>query len=147
MTCFEKALLVKDELLTLIPQRPPMVMVDAFYGIFGEISCSGLTVGEDCLFCSDGQLDECGIIEHIAQSAAARVGYLYRSRNEEVPIGFFGSADQITIHRLPKVGEVLQTIIRIEQEVFDITLISAEVESAGKPVASGKMKIFLKKDK
>jgi len=147
MDYFDKPLLKKDELFSLIPQRPPMVMIDSFYGIRDEVSCSGLTILADCLFCSEGLLDECGLIEHIAQSAAARVGYLYTSRNEDVPVGFIGSVDQLSILRLPEVGETLHTQIRIVQEVFDITLISAEVEADGEPVASGKMKIFLKKDK
>lgn len=146
MICLDKPLLAKEELFTIIPQRPPMVMVDAFYGISEEISYSGLTVQEDCLFCSEGKLDECGVIEHIAQSAAARVGYLYKSRNEEIPVGFIGSTERLSIFRLPEVGEVLYTKIRVEQEVFDITLISAEVESKEGQIATGRMKIFLKKD-
>ena len=65
-----------DELFRLIPQRPPMVMIDRFYGIEENTSWSGLTVTPDNLFCRDGVLQETGIIEHIAQSAAARVGYI-----------------------------------------------------------------------
>lgn len=146
MISYDKPLLVDEELYRVIPQRPPMVMVDAFYGIEDGVSYTGFTVRETCLFCSGGMLDECGIIEHIAQSAAARVGYICSSRNEEAPVGFIGSADQITIDRLPEVDRTIRTKIRIEQEVFEITLISAEVECDGALIASGKMKIFLKKD-
>ena len=44
----EKALIAADEIVEYIPQRPPIVMADAFYGI-GEDGCarSGLTVCED----------------------------------------------------------------------------------------------------
>lgn len=50
-------------------------MVDTFYGI-DERGCarSGLTVTADNLFVADGVLDECGIVEHIAQSAAPEGG-------------------------------------------------------------------------
>ena len=54
-----------EELFRLIPQRPPMVMIDRFYGIEENTSWSGLTVTTDNLFCRDGVLQETGIIEHI----------------------------------------------------------------------------------
>ena len=45
-----------DELFRLIPQRPPIVMIDRFYGIEENTSWSGLTVTPDNLFCRDGVL-------------------------------------------------------------------------------------------
>lgn len=130
----------------LIPQRPPMVMVDAFYGFDGDKSLTGLTIEADNLFCQTGLLQEPGIIEHIAQSAAVRVGYLHTQRHEPIPLGFIGSIDQLTIHALPAVDKVLATEISVVQEVGDITLIAARVCSAGQLIAEGRMKIFLKKE-
>ena len=117
-----------EELFRLIPQRPPMVMIDRFYGIEENTSWSGLTVTTDNLFCRDGVLQETGIIEHIAQSAAARVGYIYMLRKEPVPLGFIGSVEKMKLFRLPSAGAELYTGITIVQEVFDITLITAEVK-------------------
>ena len=76
----EKTLITGEEILEYIPQRPPVVMVDTFYGI-DERGCarSGLTVTADNLLVADGVLDECGIVEHIAQSAALRAGYMNRT--------------------------------------------------------------------
>lgn len=130
----------------LIPQRPPMVMVDSFYGFDGNKSLTGLTIKADNLFCQTGRLQESGIIEHIAQSAAVRVGYLYTQRNEPIPLGFIGSIDQLSIHALPGVDEVLITEISVVQEVGDITLIAAQVCSNKQMVAEGRMKIFIKKE-
>lgn len=85
-----------EELFRLIPQRPPMVMIDRFYGIEEDTSWSGLTVTTDNLFCRDGVLQETGIIEHIAQSAAARVGYIYNAAERTCTIRFyrFGRKDE-----------------------------------------------------
>ena len=80
-----------EGILNLIPQRPPIVMVDSFCGIEDDCSYSGLTVTDDNIFCQEGKLQEAGIIEHIAQSAAARIGYIYLQKNEPVPLGFIGS--------------------------------------------------------
>ena len=71
-----------EGILNLIPQRPPTVMVDSFCGIEDNCSYSGLTVTDDNIFCQEGKLQEAGIIEHIAQSAAARIGYIYLQKNE-----------------------------------------------------------------
>ncbi|WP_075559536.1 hydroxymyristoyl-ACP dehydratase [Parabacteroides timonensis] len=143
---FDTPLLAGDELLELIPQRPPIVMVDRFFGMDESGSYTGLKVEASNLFCRDGQLDECGITEHIAQSAAVRVGYLSKNAGEEVPVGFIGSVDKMNYRTLPQVGDELRTTIRVEQEIFDITLISATVQVNGNPIAEGQLKIFLKKD-
>lgn len=135
-----------EALLQLIPQRPPMVMIDRFFGIEGSESQTGLTVLPDNLFIHDGHLQESGIIEHIAQSAAARVGYIYQQNGEAVPLGFIGSVDKLTIHRLPEAGQALHTTISIIQEVGDITLIGAKVEADNQAVAECRMKIYLKKE-
>lgn len=62
-----KSIYEGDELFQLLPQRPPMVMIDRFFGIENTISFSGLTLTSDNLFCKEGVLQETGIIEHIAQ--------------------------------------------------------------------------------
>lgn len=84
----EKTLITAGEILDCIPQRTPIVMVDTFYGI-DERGCarSGLTVTADNLFVADGVLDECGIVEHIAQSAALRAGYMSRTMGQRVLLG------------------------------------------------------------
>lgn len=143
---FDTPLLSGDELLDLIPQRAPIVMVDRFFGMDDNGSYTGLKVEDSNLFCQGGQLDECGITEHIAQSAAVRVGYLYRCAGEKIPVGFIGSVNKMNFYALPQVGDELHTTIRVEQEIFDITLISATVQVNGTTVADGQLKIFLKKD-
>lgn len=135
-----------EEIFQLIPQRPPIVMVDKFFGMEGEQSFSGLTVTAENIFCQDGVLQEAGVIEHIAQSAAARVGYIALQQKEPVPLGFIGSVDKMKIHHLPSVSSELKTTITVMQEVGDITLISAETKSGETLIAEGRMKIFLKKE-
>ena len=120
-------------------------MVDSFCGIEDNCSYSALTITADNIFCQEGELQESGIIEHIAQSAAARIGYIYLQKNEPIPLGFIGSVDKLTLHGLPKVGQEISTEITAIQEVFDITLISAHVSTAEDIVAECRMKIFLDK--
>ncbi len=130
-------------ILDLIPQRAPIVMVDEFLGMDNNISKTRLSVKDDNIFVDDGILSECGLIEHIAQSAAARVGYVFKTNNQEIPIGYIGSVNNFELKEFPKVGEVISTEIEIIQEVFNITLIQAKCYINDVEIASCKMKIFL----
>ena len=140
----EKTLITGEEILEYIPQRPPVVMVDTFYGI-DERGCarSGLTVTADNLFVADGVLDECGIVEHIAQSAALRAGYMNRTMGRRVQLGYIGAVNDLKVHFLPPVRSRLVTQNMVEQTVMNVTLLSARTECDGKPVAECRMKIYL----
>lgn len=127
----------------LIPQRPPIVMVDQFLELKESLSWTEFTVKEDNLFVEEGEMSECGIIEHIAQSAAARVGFVYQEKGETVPIGYIGSINHFKINRLPHVGEQLKTSIEMIQEVFNISLVEAKCTVEGIELASCRMKIYL----
>lgn len=135
-----------EALLELIPQREPVVMIGSFMGITECVSYTGLKISEENIFCEGGVFQEYGLIEHIAQSAAARIGYIYRCHNKRIPLGFIGSVDKMTIHALPLVADELETAIRVEQEVGEITLISARVVCKGKVMCEGHMKIFLNQE-
>ncbi len=135
-----------DALLELIPQREPIVMIDRYCGLIDGVSHAGLHIADDNLFCEDGFLQEYGLIEHIAQSAAVRVGAECRLANRNIPVGFIGSVDKMSIYALPAVGEDILSEVRIEQEVGNISLISARVVCGGKVMAEGRMKIFLNRE-
>ncbi len=133
-----------NNILELIPQREPMVMVDEFLGMGEAVSKTRFTVREDNLFVDNGQLSECGLIEHIAQAAAARIGDIFKSKNEPVPIGYIGSVNDFIFSRAVKPGETIETTVKVLQEVLNITLIEARCYINDKEVASSKMKIFIK---
>ncbi len=133
-----------DNILDLIPQRAPIVMVDKFLGIEGNMSRTCLTVSEENIFVDNGKMSECGLIEHIAQSAAARIGYIFKTNNQPIPIGYIGSINKFELKDFPKAGDVVSTTIEVIQEVFNVTLIQARCYVDDVEIASSKMKIFLK---
>lgn len=81
------------EIIDLIPQREPIVMVDKFVGITNGISETQLTIKNDNIFVENDCFTEFGLIEHIAQSAAARVGYICKKENKPISIGYIGAAE------------------------------------------------------
>lgn len=136
---------IKDiDILTLIPQRRPFVLVDRLLS-FNEIeSSTDLVIREDNLFCKDGMFLETGIMENIAQTCAARIGYINMyHKNESVKIGVIGSIKDLIIKKIPEVGSRLITKVKVISEVFAITLVEAEVYNNDELMAKCEMKISL----
>ncbi|MEI6852221.1 MAG: hydroxymyristoyl-ACP dehydratase [Bacteroidota bacterium] len=133
-----------EEVLKLIPQRPPIVMVDKLISAADGKTVSGFTILADNIFVEHGIMQEPGMVENVAQSAALGVGYMCSIKNEKVPLGFIGAVKNLKIYVLPAVGDELKTEIQVDYEVFEATLITGKVYCADKLLAQCEMKIFLK---
>lgn len=142
----KEPLLVGEGLYKLIPQRNPIVMVDTFFCADEESAETGLQIQSENIFCEGGYLREPGLIEHVAQSAAAFAGYAPYERGEAPKLGFIGEVKKFKIGRLPEIGEFLHTKLQVLGEAAGVTLISAETKSKDEVLASCQMKIFIKED-
>lgn len=132
------------DILELLPQRPSFVMVDTLTHYDPVVTCTELEVRRENLFFADGVLSEAGVVENIAQTCAARMGYINRYlRKEDVKIGFIGAMKNLVICRLPTVGEKIATRIEILSEVGNMTLVRAESHGSAGPVAACEMKIAI----
>jgi predicted hotdog family 3-hydroxylacyl-ACP dehydratase len=129
----------------LLPQRPPFVMIDRLRDVTDTTTETELTVREDNLFYQGGVLREAGIIENIAQTCAARLGYVSLVNHRPVAVGFIGAMRDLRIVRLPEKGEMLLTQISILGEVMGMTLVEATVRCGGDVIAEGQMKIAIDK--
>ena len=138
------ALFSGDRILSLILQRAPIIMIDAFFEGNETEALTGLTVQPDTMFCAGGRLTEPGLMEHIAQSASAHAGYKAQCKQKTAPLGFIGEIKKFRVFRLPAVGEQLRTSVTVLSEVLNISLITAEIKAAGEPIATCQMKIFVK---
>ncbi len=147
----EKPILEGLAVSALIPQKPPIEMVDKLWFNDETTTISGFSIKSTNIFCEDGFFREPGIIENIAQTAALRVGYvvsLMEKNGEKVnpPVGYIGAIKKLIINRLPEIGSELRTEVKIQHVVFDVTLISGKTTINGETIAECEMKIFLKKD-
>jgi predicted hotdog family 3-hydroxylacyl-ACP dehydratase len=132
------------DILKIIPQKPPFVMVDKLLYRNPLITKTTLTVREDNIFFDNGVLAEAGLIENIAQTCATFVGNIENKvDNNSVKIGFIGMIRNFEIVRLPKIGEILVTQVNLIEEVFQISLINATVSIEDKIIASCEMKISI----
>lgn len=130
----------------LIPQRPPIVMVDKLLYFSTEKVVSGLKITSDNMFSSEHGFTESGLIENMAQTVALYTGYQYFIKNEPAPVGYIGAIKKTVIHQLPKVEEEIRTTAYILHEIMDVTLVKVSVELEGKEIASAEMKTVIAKN-
>lgn len=128
---------------SLIPQRPPFVMVDRVLSCDIVTAVTELTVRPDNIFLDDGLLSAAGIIENMAQSCAARMGCVNRMNGEAIKIGFIGDIRDCQILRQPRCEEVMTTHVDIIEDVFNLTLANVTIRIADEVIASARIKIAL----
>ncbi|MBQ5996979.1 MAG: hypothetical protein IJL64_03825 [Bacteroidales bacterium] len=131
------------DIATLLPQQPPFICIDRLTSCDGETATTEFTIPADHLFCRSGRYSEAGLVETVAQSCAARIGYLNLQNNETVKLGIIGAIRRFEVRSLPAAGTLLTTRITVKSEVFRITLVDAEVYADGQICASCEMKISL----
>lgn len=146
MTSGEPIKLTEIPVTELLPQRPPFVMIDSLTGFSETTTETRLTVRDDNVLVQDGRLSVYGLVENIAQTCAARLGYASYILHKPVRIGFIGAVRGCKIKRLPLVGETLETRIEVKEEIFGLTLVDAEVRLDGEVIAETQMKIALEKE-
>lgn len=130
------------DIQTLLPQQRPFIMIDRLLLCDRMQTQTDFLVQADNLFCDEGMLMESAIIENIAQTCAARMGYSNSVINTgEVRVGFIGSVRNFNLYRLPKIGETLVTQVDVQSEVFNITLVNATVKINDELIAECEMKI------
>ena len=130
-------------LTELIPQRPPFVMIDRLVSSDAVYSVTELEVRPDNVFIDNNHLSAAGMVENIAQTCAARIGYINLNSGQTVKIGVIGSISNFNIVRTPSVGEHLVTTIQLLEEVFQVTLVEAIIKSGDEELARCNMKIAL----
>jgi predicted hotdog family 3-hydroxylacyl-ACP dehydratase len=136
-------LVTEENIISYIPQKAPFVMIDQLIETDETITRTTFRVREDNIFVEEGILREPALVENIAQTAAARAGYLVQKENLPVMVGYIGAIKDLEIFILPKINDILETEIEIKNQVFDVTLIAGTVRCNGIVLAQCEMKIFI----
>lgn len=126
----------------LIPQKHPFVLVDQIVSFSDKITICHFTIPENHSLVDHGKLSEGGLVENIAQTAAAGNGYHAKEIGMEVPKGFIAGIKNVKIVRRPSVLSILKTIVTQENRVMDYNLIKGEVYLNDELIASCDMKIY-----
>lgn len=132
-------------ILDVIPQRPPFVFVDRLISASESEVVTEFDVCGGRLFVVDGELQVSGVIENMAQTCAAGMGYLnaVSSPADGVRIGFLTALRNVNVSQLPKVGVTLKTSVSVLEFVMGMALVRAMVSADGRLLAEGELKIYI----
>ena len=132
------------DIIRYIPQRPPMVMVDELIEADFDQAVTRFDILPDNPFLVSGQLGESGLVENIAQTVAAMVGYHCHQQNIPVPIGYIAGLKDLDVRTLPLMGSTILTSVKIKHQVMDVTVVAGKVEQDGQLLCSCEMKVVAK---
>jgi predicted hotdog family 3-hydroxylacyl-ACP dehydratase len=126
----------------LLPQQGKFVAIDVLESIDATKAVTSTIVDRDSLFVVGDCFTEVGIIENMAQTAAARLGYVGRYvSGAGVKLGFIGEIKNLVIERLPRVGDRMITTVETVTELFSTLMIKCQVSIDDVTIAHGSMKI------
>ena len=128
--------------LPYIPQRPPFVLVDNLLSCDEEIVVTDFHIPHDHILVENGLLSDAGMIENVAQTCAARIGWI--NRDKPIPIGVIGAVNNFEYSGLPAAGETITTTVTVSSAVFEAIIVHAEIQCNGQIIAQCDMKVFVR---
>lgn len=99
-----------------LPHRPPMLMVDIILNMDDEKVETIFEIKADNIFIENNFLAESGLIENMAQTCSSVVAkdFFVDANNQDKEnvdvVGFISAIKTVKIHKLPKVGDTINTI-------------------------------------
>jgi len=142
-----KDLLSSIDIHELLPQQEPFVMISRLVQLDNIRTVCEMDIKADNIFVEDGILSSSGLIENIAQTCAARIGYVNKYiLKKAVNIGVIGSVRNMEIIEFPKVRQQITTYVDVKEDVFGMTLASAIVKCGDKTLVNTEIKIAVKQD-
>jgi predicted hotdog family 3-hydroxylacyl-ACP dehydratase len=118
-------------------------MIDDLVTATDAITETVFTVRSGHLFVEEGHFTEPGLIENMAQTAAAGTGYKAMQANEQPPVGFIGAVKNLQIKSLPAIGDTISTSVVFVTQVMNAHIVQAEIKLHEKVIAGAEFKIFL----
>ncbi|CAN5436638.1 flexirubin biosynthesis protein [soil metagenome] len=140
-------LAAREEIIKYIPQRYPFVAIHEILHATDEFSITQFEVFGESIFVKNGVLSEAGLIENIAQTAAAKMGYSCIKKGIPIPIGYIAGIKNLEVFESPVIGKVLRTSIQVTNRVMDVILVMGEITSEEKVICRCEMRIFVKSSK
>lgn len=134
---------MNHDIIDYIPQRAPFVMVDEIVQANEAASVTRFTIRQGHLFVNDGMFTEAGLVENMAQTAAAGTGYRTHAEGLPPQIGYIGAIKNLVVYKLPLIGDTITTEITFAHQVLNVHVVNGSVMLDGEQIASCELKIFL----
>jgi hypothetical protein len=130
-----------EDILELLPQREPFLMVDVLYGSTVAECRTGFNICPGNIFCDGTIFSAEGVIEHMAQSCSVLLGYNAVGNSSPVPVGYIGEIKQFRLYLHPRCGQSLSTSVSMDKELGGIRLMSARTRVKNCLIGECRMKL------
>lgn len=128
----------------LLPQQPPFIMVGRLLHYDPSLTVTETEVSDQNIFTEQGRFTAPGLIENMAQTCAARIGYYNKYvLKQGIQLGFIGAVRGFRIHRLPTTGETIRTSINTIEEIMGMLMVEGRAQCGDETIAEATMKIAL----
>ena len=134
-------IVAKEHIESLIPHRPPFVMIDNLLSVSSDRFETDFFVEENNILVSDGLFQEGGLMENIAQTCAASFGYLDAQNGGEPKIGFIGAITRLEVFQLPQVQSRINTVVTPTHQLGNIFMVTGRNYLDGSLLLECEMKI------
>ena len=129
---------------TLLPQQEPFVMIDRLLHFDMKAVATSFGIRQDNMFVGQDTFPACGMLETIAQTCAARIGYINKNiLGKGIQPGVIGAIRNTEILGLPKVGDSITTEVVIQEEALGMSLAKATVRLRENILATTEIKIAI----
>ena len=129
----------------ILPQQEPFVMVGTLTSFEMTTSTTETEIKGENIFVDNDTFSASGLMENIAQTCAARIGFYNKYiLKKDVQVGFIGAIRNYVVNELPKVGSTIITKVDILEEVFGMTLANAEVRCGDRVLATAEIKLSIR---
>ena len=129
--------------MDLIPQRIPFVFVDSLVYINDKTSHGVFKIPAENIFVKSGFYSASGMVESMAQTAAAGTGYLCRKNHKNIPLGYIGAVQKLEVFDWPPSNAEITMEINLITNILQVSLVSGIVKYREKVMTSCEMKIFV----
>lgn len=117
-------------------------MVDSVISAENSVTITSFLIKDENVFLEDGLFREPGMIENIAQSAAAGIGARSAGTFQNPKLGFIGAIRDLKIFSFPRTGDTIITKVTVTHEILNATVASGEIRLDGKLFAECELRIF-----
>tara|TARA_B110000971_G_scaffold183418_1_gene190809 strand:- start:352 stop:765 length:414 start_codon:yes stop_codon:yes gene_type:complete len=125
-----------QEILNYIPQRDPIIMVNALVSVSQKNIETMVTVVPNNMFVINKHIvSSYGVLEHIAQSYALAHSYI----NKDSGIGLIGRVKNLKVEMNAEILKPIKSTITILHDMGSTVLIKANAEQENKNILSCEM--------
>lgn len=135
--------MLPTDVTDLLPQKYPFKMVDKLLLSDEQNIITSFIILKENVLVDEHFFTEGGMIENMAQSAAAGTGYFFSKQAKEIPIGYIGAVKHVKIFRRPGPGDEIRTELLTINKIGNASIVACKIFLGKELLGSCELTIFV----